>query len=51
MRDAERIRLAEHLLALERALRDALTAVEGIRRVVEHAGNVATRSSAPVKSM
>lgn len=37
MRDAERIRLAEHLLALERALRDALTAVEGIRRVVEHA--------------
>lgn len=35
MRDAERIRLAEHLLALERALRDALTAVEGIRRVVE----------------
>jgi len=39
MRDAERIRLAEHLLALERALRDALTAVEGIRRVVERTGN------------
>lgn len=39
MRDAERIRLASHLLALERALRDALAAVDGIRRVVARAVN------------
>lgn len=43
MTDSERIRLAERLLALERALRDALAAVDGMRRVLAHPGVLCDR--------